>query len=186
MKQSILVALAVTLVSVGLAGCGNAAGGGLPLDYAARSGRPEISVQREKVALDAFLKNDCATCVNGETNVSVVSKVERSQFPDFPGGREVPCVVDSVPWSYDRLLESCEPGRPANEAAIRLRVAAPADGLPQAYDLHVVSGERVLPKELARGDSVTLRFLGDGRFFDVKEWSDAHPRVCPVSPTGRT
>lgn len=158
-----------------LAGCA----GGTPLDYSVRAGKPDVTVVSQKMALAAFMpKAACKDCVDGAdpSKVQVTVPVKQLDFPAFPsGGREVACTVTRVPWNYPAIQEAAAGARSfvwSGEAVIELRQGQEdAAGLAAGYRLAVDISDTALPKGLAIGDAATLRFLPDGTFFDVKEWS---------------
>jgi hypothetical protein len=93
-------------------------------------------------------------------------------FPD--DGREVRCEVKEDPPGY---MEVAHPERCTliilHRTYIALRVLPPADrDQPTAYKLQIRTGDHPLPLFLGKGRVVTLRFLADGTFYDVKEWDD--------------
>jgi len=93
----------------------------------------------------------------------------------FPAdGREVRCEVKEDPHGY---MEVAHPVRCTlvilHQTSIALRVLPPADrDQPTAYKLRIRTGDHPLPSFLGKGRVVTLRFLADGTFYDVKEWDD--------------
>lgn len=176
------------LSALALAGCT----GGTPLDYSARLGKPEVTVESRKMALADFMPEAaCKNCVGGAdpAKVQVTVPVEHLSFPAFPaGGREVACTVASVPWTYPAIQAATVSPRTfvwSKDAVIELRACQQAAaGDTQCYDLTVDTGDTHLPAALAPGDKVTLRFLPEGKFFDVKEWSVAGP-VTRLQPLPR-
>lgn len=166
-------AVVLVLLTGSLAGCA----GGTALDYSARAGKPMVSVVTQKMSVAQFSPEaaKCPACVGGDASAMVTVPMQVFTPAPFPAsGREVPCTVTSVPGSYRGVAEAAAaPPRTfvwTTDAVVWLR-ACREDAAD--YALTVTVTDTCLPVQLHSGDRVTLRFLADGRFFDVKEWSAA-------------
>ena len=172
-----ILTVVLTLSALALAGCAS----GAPLDYSARQGKPAVSVESKQMSLAEFMpQTACTNCVSGKdpAKVQVTVPVEHLTFPAFPAsGREIPCRVEDVPMAFEGIEAASRAARTfvwSKETRIPLRVCTPGpDGQIECYDLTLRVGDKALPQGLTEGDTVTLRFLSDGTFFDVKEWAVA-------------
>jgi hypothetical protein len=96
-------------------------------------------------------------------------------FPKFPpDGAERRCRIETVPPEYASIAVGLPVKKANRSAVIELR---PLDAPQTSWSrgrtlaLRIRDFDTPLPPELRHGQVVTLRFLKDGRFFDVKEWS---------------
>jgi len=165
-------AVVLVLLTGSLVGCAS----GTALDYSTRAGRPTVSTVTQKMPLARFSPEaaKCPACVSGDPNALVTVPMQVFTPTPFPAdGREVPCIVVSVPWAYREVAEAAAAPRTFvwnTEAVVPLRACLTGA---EEYALTVTATDTFLPAQLHPGERVTLRFLADGRFFDVKEWSAA-------------
>ena len=146
-----LACLALVAAAAAVAGCAR------QIDYASRVGRP--SVER--------------TVLSEADSGSGAVRIEW-RYPPFPAdGREVACRVEKVTGDYEAVRQAAAatlpPGPPSATVHLSASDVPPAAG-PSRYALRIVGGEPSLPPAPQPGDSLTLRFLADGTFFDVRQW----------------
>ena len=155
------------MMGLGLLAC--TAGCAQELVYADRVGTPRV--RRTKVTLPVLPGE--AVPPGGQTPETYTLGVA---FPPFPlDGTQLRCAVVSVPENYALLARAMFMGakRPAPGLVMLKTLGGPPDfaGRPREIALRIAYADTPLPLALRPGDPVTLRFLKDGRFFDVKEWA---------------
>lgn len=120
----------------------------------------------------AAATSGCATPLDYSGRAALGRDASATAFPT--NGREVHCQVAEESPSYIQVAhpEACS-FIATDRTYISLKVLGrTGSGQPAAYNLFIRAGDGPLPWGLSKNTIVTLRFLPDGTFFDVKEWSE--------------